>query len=200
MHGCVRSGPMRSRYTHGYPAAGRRPHLAAWRLASRTPGALSPDRHVAKAVAAGAPACVHNPPTNTCREYCSTALRQSGDTVPTTEVRPGLGRLAHGTVMPAEPGGNRQPSGGTEATAGWGDDVRPAIVPTVELGSRRVQRAKPHRPAYRPRPAPCSPGPRSAASSVPLPLALAPAPAPAHSFSPQFQRAHRLPASGNSLP
>jgi hypothetical protein len=120
--------------------AGRGPHLAAWRLPSRTPGALLSGWRAAKAVAARVPGCascarnarlavrgpgLRAPPLMSA---VNTAILRYGRAVIPCQRRRhgGLGRRAHGAVMPGEPGGNRQPvrrgpkSRPAEATTGSG--------------------------------------------------------------------------------
>ena len=91
-----------SLYTHGCPARRARSHLAAWRLPSRTPAHCCltgvprrQSRHAAGPRILRTTRTSRGPwprpartPADVCREYGNTALRQSGDTMPTTEARP----------------------------------------------------------------------------------------------------------------
>jgi hypothetical protein len=139
----------------GSPCWSPPPGVCPWRGVSH-----GPSRIVIRPAIRG-PACAHSPPADVCRMTVNTVILRYGRAVIPCQRRGRgrLGRLTHGAVMPGEPGGNRQPSGRTEATAGWRDDeVRPAIVPTVEFGSRQVQRAKPPPSGSPAAAAPCSPG------------------------------------------
>ena len=149
-------------------AAGRGPHLAAWRLPSRTPGALLSDWRAAKAVAARVPgpaSCARNarlavrgpglrarPPMSAVN---TVILRYGRAVIPCQRRRRGRSRQAcpRRPVMPGEPGGNRQP-------VRRGPKSRPAEA-TTRSGRRSCRRwslaadmssaPRHHRPAHRPR-------------------------------------------------